>query len=134
MESLCESHRASYIHTADDISPHLPPCGIYEFYPRLLYSTKNAVSVVLYPLTYKVWFVIYSLPHVSSTINFQSDFTQCKFTFMYKSTPNFRKLPLEKLVCLYARDYSLNCSAGTVSAGVTLSANSICSPADPHFQ
>ena len=29
-----------------------------------------------------------------------------KFTFAYKSTPNFSKLSLKKLVCLYTRGYS----------------------------
>ena len=68
----------------------------------------------------KLGFAISSIPHFWSVVNFKSDFTQCKFMLVYNSTPNFSKLSLKKLVCLYARDYSMMrpslispCASGT---------------------
>ena len=54
-----------------------------------LSSTKIKYGRILYPLAYKLGFVIQSIPHFSPIVNFKSDFTQCKFTFTYKSTASY---------------------------------------------
>ncbi len=64
--------------------------------------SQNAPPILLYPLTYKLGFVLYFWP----IVKFKSEFTRRKFTFVYKSTPNFSKLSCEKLMCLYVREYS----------------------------
>ena len=62
---------------------------------------------ILYPLAYKLGSMIKSVPHLWSIVNFKSDFTQGKSMFAYKRIPNFSKMSLEKLACLYAIDYSI---------------------------